>query len=112
MLEAEKEAPNAGNFFRYYNPKSKTAKFEQMVCEKTGSKYALAVNSGTSALVAALVAAGVGPGDEVIVPAYTFFASASAVVPAGRSGRWASSRTPQPARASACAVCRVWMPRA
>ena len=80
VLESEKEAPNAGNFFRYYNPKSKTAKFEQMVCEKTGSKYALAVNSGTSALVAALVAAGVGPGDEVIVPAYTFFASASAVV--------------------------------
>jgi dTDP-4-amino-4,6-dideoxygalactose transaminase len=40
----------------------------------------LAVNSGTSALVAALVAAGVGPGDEVIVPGYTFFASASAVV--------------------------------
>lgn len=80
VLDAEKEAPNAGNFFRYYNPKSKTAKFEQMVCEKTGSKYALAVNSGTSALVAALVAAGVGPGDEVIVPAYTFFASASAVV--------------------------------
>ena len=53
VLDAEKEAPNAGNFFRYYNPKSKTAKFEQMVCEKTGAKYALAVNSGTSALVAA-----------------------------------------------------------
>lgn len=80
LLDAEKEAPNAGNFFRYYNPKSKTAQFEQMICEKTGAKYALAVNSGTSALVAAMVAAGVGPGDEVIVPAYTFFASASAVV--------------------------------
>ncbi|MCA1810308.1 MAG: DegT/DnrJ/EryC1/StrS family aminotransferase, partial [Lentisphaerae bacterium] len=42
--------------------------------------HVLAVNSGTSALIAALVAAGVGPGDEVIVPGYTFFASASAVV--------------------------------
>ena len=80
LLEAEKNPPDAGNFFRYYNPKSKVVKFEEQVKEKTGSKYALAVNSGTSALVAAMVAAGVGPGDEVIVPAYTFFASASAVV--------------------------------
>ena len=45
-----------------------------------GAKHVLAVNSGTSALIASLVAAGVGPGDEVIVPAYTFFASASAIV--------------------------------
>jgi dTDP-4-amino-4,6-dideoxygalactose transaminase len=45
-----------------------------------GAEYALGVNSGTSALIAALVAIGVGPGDEVIVPAYTFFASASSVV--------------------------------
>lgn len=80
LLEGEANPPDAGNFFRYYNPKSKVVKFEEMVREKTGAKYALAVNSGTSALVAALVAAGVGPGDEVIVPAYTFFASASAVV--------------------------------
>ena len=72
--------PDAGNFFRYYNPNSRGDRFEKMVCEKTGSKYALAVNSGTSALVAAMVAAEVGPGDEVIVPAYTFFASPSAVV--------------------------------
>ena len=80
LLDAEKNPPDAGGFFRYYNPRSKVVKFEEMVREKTGSKYVLAVNSGTSALVAALVAAGVGPGDEVIVPAYTFFASASAVV--------------------------------
>jgi len=80
LLEAETTPPDAGNFFRYYNPRSKVAKFEEMVKAKTGSKYALAVNSGTSSLVAAMVAAGVGPGDEVIVPAYTFFASASAVV--------------------------------
>jgi dTDP-4-amino-4,6-dideoxygalactose transaminase len=80
LLDAEKNPPDAGNFFRYYNPKSKVVKFEEMVKEKTGSKYVLAVNSGTSALVASMVAAGVGPGDEVIIPAYTFFASASAVV--------------------------------
>jgi dTDP-4-amino-4,6-dideoxygalactose transaminase len=80
VLEREEKAPNAGNFFRYYNPRSKVAQFEQQVAAKVGAKHVLAVNSGTSALIAAMVAAGVGPGDEVIVPAYTFFASASAVV--------------------------------
>ncbi len=80
ILEAEATPPNAGNFFRYYNPRSKTERFERLVEEKVGTKHALAVNSGTSALIAALVAAGVGPGAEVIVPAYTFFASVSAVV--------------------------------
>jgi len=80
LLKSAKNPPDAGNFFRYYNPRSKVAEFEKMLREKTGAKYALAVNSGTSALIAALVGAGVGPGDEVIIPAYTFFATASAVV--------------------------------
>ena len=80
VLEREEKVPDAGNFFRYYNPRSKVKLFEEQVAAKVDSKYVLAVNSGTSALVAALVAAGVGPGDEVIVPGYTFFASASAVV--------------------------------
>ncbi len=80
VLEREQQAPDAGNFFRYYNPRSKTQLFEEKVREKVGVKHALAVNSGTSALISAVVAAGIGPGDEVIVPAYTFFASASAVV--------------------------------
>jgi len=80
ILSEETPAPNAGNFFRYYNPRSKTVEFEREFAAHMGCKYALAVNSGTSALISALVAAGVGPGDEVIVPAYTFFASVSAVV--------------------------------
>lgn len=80
ILDAEENVPDAGNFFRYYNPRSKTVQFEKEFGEKIGSKHVLAVNSGTSALIAALVAAGVGPGDEVIVPAYTFFASISAIV--------------------------------
>ncbi len=80
VLEREEKAPDAGNFFRYYNPRSKVDLFEKQVAAKVGVNHVLAVNSGTSALVAALVAAGVGPGDEVIIPAYTFFASASAVV--------------------------------
>jgi dTDP-4-amino-4,6-dideoxygalactose transaminase len=80
ILDRQDPAPNAGNFFRYYNPRSKTQIFEEQVAAKVGVKHALAVNSGTSALIASLVAAGVGPGDEVIIPAYTFFATASAVV--------------------------------
>jgi len=80
LLKSAKNPPDAGVFFRYYNPSSKVMKFEKMVREKIHAKHVLAVNSGTSALIAALVAAGIGPGDEVIIPAYTFFATASAVV--------------------------------
>jgi len=82
VLEAEAQVPDAGNFFRYYNSRSKTELFEKECAAKMGSKFCLAVNSGTSALIAALAAGGVGPGDEVIVPAYTFFASVSAIVAA------------------------------
>jgi 8-amino-3,8-dideoxy-alpha-D-manno-octulosonate transaminase len=70
-------------FSRYYGPKdfpSRVQLFEQEFAKKMGIKYALGVNSGTSALICALTAVGVGPGDEVIVPAYTFFASCSAIV--------------------------------
>ena len=80
LLDQEDPEPNAGVFFRYYNERSKVVEFEKKFAEKMGVPYALAVNSGTSALIAAMVAAGVGPGDEVIVPAYTFFASVSAIV--------------------------------
>lgn len=48
-----------------------------------GTNYALAVNSGTSALICALVAAGVGPGHEVIIPAYTWVATAAAAAVLG-----------------------------
>jgi 8-amino-3,8-dideoxy-alpha-D-manno-octulosonate transaminase len=80
IVDAEEKVPDAGNFFRYYNDRSKTVQFEKDFAAQMGVQHVLAVNSGTSALIAALVAAGVGPGDEVIVPAYTFFASVSAIV--------------------------------
>lgn len=57
--------------------------FEEAFGQYHDARYALAMASGTMALVAALKAVGVGPGDEVIIPAYTFVASAAAVLHAG-----------------------------
>jgi perosamine synthetase len=57
----------------------KVAEFEAAVASAVGTAHAAAVSSGTAALHLALLALGVGPGDEVIVPAYTFPASANAV---------------------------------
>lgn len=56
---------------------------EKELCAKFGCRYALVVNSGTNALICALVACDIGPGDEVIVPAYTFMATALAVLAVG-----------------------------
>lgn len=53
-------------------------KFEKLISEYLGTKYALTFNSGTSALHATLIAYGIGKGDEVIVPSFTFIATANA----------------------------------
>ncbi|MCM6773133.1 DegT/DnrJ/EryC1/StrS family aminotransferase [Nocardia sp. CDC159] len=62
-----------------YSHGRQVAQLERAVADYTGAEFAVAVNSGTDALVLLLRALGIGPGDEVIVPAYSFFASASAV---------------------------------
>ncbi len=59
------------------------AEFESDLCEKFGAGHAVAVSSGTDALLCALMALEVGAGDEVIVPSFTFFATASTVVRLG-----------------------------
>jgi dTDP-4-amino-4,6-dideoxygalactose transaminase len=61
----------------------RTATFEQRFAAYTGAAHAIALSSATAALHLALVAAGVGPGDEVIVPVYTFAACAHVVVQLG-----------------------------
>ena len=57
--------------------------FEENLAAFVGTKYAVGLNSGYDALHISLRAAGIGPGDEVIVPAHTFVASCSAVVNVG-----------------------------
>ncbi len=69
------------------NPENKdrpwVQRFEEAFAEKVGAKYAIAVNSGTSGLHAALFAAGIGPGDEVIQPAMTVVMDAYATLHLG-----------------------------
>ena len=60
-----------------------TQEFEDLIKELTGARYAVALTNGTAALYCCLVALGVGPGDEVIVPNLTFIATANAVLMAG-----------------------------
>jgi dTDP-4-amino-4,6-dideoxygalactose transaminase len=79
------EVLEAGYLYRYGGTedrgfKAKVAKFEQEVAKLVGLPYAVAMNSGTSALLVALIGLGVGPGDEVIVPGYTFIASISSII--------------------------------
>ncbi len=73
--------------YRYNGPhktqRIESGELEKAFAEHKGVKYAQAVNSGTSALICGLAGIGVGPGDEVIVPAFTWIASAAAVLAVG-----------------------------
>jgi len=59
------------------------AAFEQELARFVGAQHAIGVANGTDALTIALRAMGVGPGDEVVVPSFTFYASAEAIPPTG-----------------------------
>jgi perosamine synthetase len=69
------------------------AKFEEMIAEYIGAKYCVALNSGTSALHALLLAHGIKKGDEVIVPSFTFIATANAVLLVGAKPVFADIET-------------------
>ena len=60
-----------------------TTKLEAEIAETCGAKHALGVNSGTDALLLSLLALGIGPGDEVITPSFTFIATGETVCLAG-----------------------------
>ncbi len=74
------------HLFRYHSPHdtpSKVAELEEAFRQNKGAAYSVAVTSGTAALTCGLHGIGIGPGDEVILPAYTWIASAAAVIAAG-----------------------------
>ncbi|MCK9520628.1 MAG: DegT/DnrJ/EryC1/StrS family aminotransferase [Dehalococcoidia bacterium] len=62
---------------------SRTEAFEHAFAEYIGTKHAVAVNSGTAALIVALQASGVGPGDEVITSPFSFIATATSIIACG-----------------------------
>src|SRR5437867_8889840 len=82
-LEALARVIESKNLFRYYGVgegPDEVLSFEREFAELIGAKHALCLNAGSSALICALIGAGVGEGDEVIVPAYTWNATPNAVL--------------------------------
>ena len=71
------------NFDPIRNNRWKAKEMEALLCEKMSVKHAHLLSSGTAALQTSLAAAGIGAGDEVIVPPFTFVASVEAVIMAG-----------------------------
>ncbi len=67
----------------------KGMEFEKKFAQWQGSKFAISVGTGTAALHVSLTSLGIGPGDEVIVPSYTFIATSFSVVQAGAVPRFA-----------------------
>src|SRR5436190_20541928 len=85
-LAALERVVRSRNLFRYYgvgDGPDEVAAFEREFAEHIGAKHALCVNAGSSALICGLIGGGVGPGDEVIVPAYTWNATPNAVIGTG-----------------------------
>jgi dTDP-4-amino-4,6-dideoxygalactose transaminase len=86
-IKAVEEVLRSGKVNYWTGPKG--MEFEKKFAEWQGSKFAINVSSGTAALHVALTALGIGPGDEVIVPSYTFIASSFSVIQAGAIPRFA-----------------------
>lgn len=81
--QAEKDLVNASLDAVQLSCGPAVRKFESILAEYLGARYVVATSSGTTALHLALVALGIGPGDEVLVPDMTFVATANAVAYTG-----------------------------
>ncbi len=79
------EVLESGSPFRYWGPgrPDKVRRFEEEFAKAMKTRFALGVTSGTAALDCAVAGLGIGPGDEVIVPAYTWWSDYTCVVHAG-----------------------------
>ena len=77
------EVLESKNPFRWWHGDSKVLQFEQAFAEHIGVKHAIGVTSGTTALYTAMAALEIGPGDEVILPAWTWYADYNAVILSG-----------------------------
>ena len=86
-IQAVVEVLKSGKVNYWTGPKG--MEFEKKYAAWQGSRYAISVATGTAALHTALSALGIGPGDEVIVPSYTFIATSFSVVQAGAIPRFA-----------------------
>jgi len=86
-IEAVTDVLRSGKVNYWTGPRG--MEFEKRFAAWQGSKYAISVATGTAALHVALSALGIGPGDEVIVPSYTFIATSFSVVQAGAIPRFA-----------------------
>ena len=86
-IESVVDVLRSGKVNYWTGPKG--IEFEKRFAEWQGSAYAISVSSGTAALHVALAALGIGPGDEVIVPSYSFIASSFSIVQAGAIPRFA-----------------------
>lgn len=82
-IEAAKRVIEAKEFFKTNGVINETLNAEKEIKEKFGVSNAIIMTSGHAALASALIALGIGPGDQVIVPAYTYIATAMAVLEAG-----------------------------
>lgn len=82
-IEAVAQAILSRDFFKINRSGKEVYRFEEEWKQVLGAQFALTMTSGFAALSSALIGMGIGPGDEVIVPAYTYIASALAVTAVG-----------------------------
>lgn len=80
---AAAEVLQAGLMSRYTNWEGKVSQFEKKVAKHLGVNHALMVSTGSAAMIAGLMGLNIGPGDEVIVSAYTWISTAASVIAVG-----------------------------